>query len=101
MSYADIVLAALPQAARQYLEALMRSGTYEYQSDFARRYVAEGRAEGRAEAVLAVLEERELDVPPEVRERVLACSDPDLLAALGRRAVTVASAEDLLDPLGG
>jgi len=98
--YADIVLAALPQAAHRYLEALMRSGTYEYQSDFARRYVAEGRAEGRARAVLAVLEERDLDVPSVVRERVLACSDPELLDALVRRAVTVASAEDLFDQLG-
>ena len=46
--YADVVLAALPVAAREYLEALMTTRTREYQSDFARRYVAEGRALGKA-----------------------------------------------------
>jgi len=36
--YADLVLAALPAATRHHLGALMSTGTYEYQSDFARRY---------------------------------------------------------------
>ncbi|MFC7645021.1 hypothetical protein ACFQX6_33440 [Streptosporangium lutulentum] len=47
--YSDFVLMALPAAARQSLEELMKTGTYEYQSDFARKYVAEGRTEGLAE----------------------------------------------------
>jgi hypothetical protein len=41
--YTDVVLSALPEAARRHLEELMAVGTYEYQSDFARRYVAEGK----------------------------------------------------------
>lgn len=41
--YADIVLAALPEAARRYLEKLMTTETYEYRSDFARRYFSQGR----------------------------------------------------------
>ncbi len=44
--YRDVVLAALPRAARSCLKALMASGTYEYQSDFARRYFFQGKAEG-------------------------------------------------------
>jgi hypothetical protein len=44
--YADLVVASVDEAARAILEVLMASGNYEYQSDFARRYVAQGKAEG-------------------------------------------------------
>ena len=46
--YVDLVFAALPEAAPAALEALMASGTYEYQSGFAKRYVAQGEAKGDA-----------------------------------------------------
>lgn len=100
--YCDIVLAALPAAAGRYLEALV-TATYEYQSEFARGYVAEGRAEGEAagraegeaRAVLAVLEARGVDVADEVRARITGCSDLDQLDAWVRRAATAASAQDL------
>jgi hypothetical protein len=76
----------------------MASGNYEYQSDFARRYVAqgkaEGRAEGRAHAVLAVLAARGLDVPEDVRARITACTELERLDAWLARAVTAASAAD-------
>jgi len=58
----------------------------------------EVRAEVRAkaDAVLAVLDARGLDVPDAVRERVLGCTDlPQLDAWLGR-AATVQRAEDIL-----
>ena len=47
--YFDLVLASLGEAARRELRA-MDPAKYEYQSDFAKRYVAQGRAEGRAQA---------------------------------------------------
>jgi hypothetical protein len=52
--YSDLVWVALSDAARGSLEARMRSGGYEYESDFAPRYFAEGkrRAERWAERVL-------------------------------------------------
>lgn len=53
--YADIVLVALPEAARRYPEKLMTIGTYEYKSDFARRYFSQGKAEGEAKALLTLL----------------------------------------------
>jgi len=70
--YSDVVWDALPEAARHYLEALMTSRTYEYQSPFVLRYVLQGRAEGRAEAkaegatggakaLLSVLDARGID----------------------------------------
>ena len=39
----------------------MRTRDYEYQTDFARRYVAQREAKGRAEALLAVLAARGLN----------------------------------------
>jgi hypothetical protein len=47
--YLDLILVSLSKRAPGVLEAAMNSLGYEYQSDFARRYVAQGRAEGRVE----------------------------------------------------
>lgn len=109
--YYDLVLAALPRAAQRDLEELMATGTYEYQSDFARRYFSQGRAEGKAEgvaegraegavegqarAVLAVLDARGIDVPTDARTRIVECSNLDQLDSWVRRAVTVDSVRDL------
>jgi len=105
--YCDLVLAALPRAAQRYLEELMVTETYEYQSDFARRYFsqgkaegveqgkAEGRAAGQARAVLAVLDACGIDVPVGARIRIAECSDLDQLDAWVRRAVTAHSVYDL------
>jgi hypothetical protein len=77
----------------------MQSGKYEYQSDFAKKYVAQGRAEGlseaKAAAVLAVLEARGLDVPAQARERIVGCRDLVLLDRWIVRAVSVSSIEVL------
>ncbi|WP_437832696.1 hypothetical protein [Sorangium sp. So ce1153] len=70
----------------------MKSG-YEFQSDFARSYVAKGTAN----AVLKVLEARGLEIPPEVRERVLASTDMTELDRWLRRAVVIPEASALLD----
>jgi hypothetical protein len=78
----------------------MASGNYEYQSDFARRYVAQGRAEGeaagRAHALLAVLAARGLDVPEDVRARITACTELARFDAWLARAVTATSAADVV-----
>jgi predicted transposase YdaD len=46
--YFDLILNSLGEAARQALKN-MDTRKYEYQSDFARQYIAQGRAEGAAE----------------------------------------------------
>jgi hypothetical protein len=51
--YGDLVLSCLNEAARRALEAMMKG--YEYQSDFAKKYVAQGRKEGRKEGELNLL----------------------------------------------
>ncbi|WP_437941545.1 hypothetical protein [Sorangium sp. So ce341] len=78
---------------------------YEYQSDFARKYIAlgrdEGRDEGRVEAtarsVLTVLRVRGIDVPDAARERVMAQKDPEVLERWLERAAAAASLAEVLD----
>jgi len=74
---------------------------YEYQSDFAKKYVAEGRAEGRAEeaarALLTVLRVRGIAVPDAVRERILAQKDPERLERWLEKAAVAASVTAVID----
>jgi hypothetical protein len=48
------VRAALSEAVTRNLDA-MRPANYEYQSDFARKYFAEGKAEGQVEGRAGLL----------------------------------------------
>src|SRR5690606_20356858 len=50
--YFDLVLYHLAPAARALLEQLMASANYDYQSDFARKYYSQGRADGEARMLL-------------------------------------------------
>ena len=72
----------------------MASG-YEYQSDFAKKYVAQGRAEGEAKgeakALLHILAARKLTPSDAQRERILACKDLPTLERWIERAVTAAT----------
>src|SRR3569833_4308859 len=47
--YLDLIRMSLSENAAQAVEATMNSLVYEFQSDFARRYFGEGKAEGRRE----------------------------------------------------
>jgi hypothetical protein len=96
----DQVLSSLHAAARRRLEEMMRSG-YEFKSDFARTYVAKGELKGEIKAkandVLAVLDARGLEIPADVRERVLACTDLAELDRWIRRAAVVSEARQLFE----
>lgn len=93
--YYDLVYNSLNEAARRALEAMMKS--YEYQSDFAKKYVAQGRAEGTAHALLTVLQARGMAVPDAVRERILAQQDPERLERWLKKAAVAASVAAVLD----
>jgi hypothetical protein len=95
--YADVVLSSLNEAARRRLEAMLKAG-YEYQSEFARTYVAQGKVEAKAQDVIAVLDARELEVPPDVRERILGSADLAELDRWIRRAAVVSEASQLFEP---
>jgi hypothetical protein len=109
--YCDLVYNSLNEAARLALEAIMKG--YEYQSDFAKKYVAQGRSEGRSEGhsegrseglteraardLLTVLRVRGIAVPDAARERILAQKDPERLERWLEKAVVAASVSAILD----
>ena len=62
-----------------------------YQSEFARRYFSQGEAQ----AVLAVLEVRGIEVPDAVRDKITTCSDLDQLGVWVRRAAIANKIEDV------
>lgn len=119
--YVDLIFAALPQIAQRAMEALMQTGKYEYQSEFARKYFGEGRAEGRAEgleegleqgreqgrdearralrmSIAAVLSARRLELAEHERQRLEAEHDLDVLEHWLSRATIVASTSELFEP---
>jgi hypothetical protein len=93
--YGDLVLNSLNESARRALEARMKG--YEYQSDFARKYVAQGVATARARDVLTVLRVRGLAVPDAVRDQILAETDPARLERWIERAILAASVAEAID----
>jgi hypothetical protein len=93
--YGDLVLNSLNEAARRALEAMMKG--YEYQSDFAKKYVAQGRTEEAARNLLTVLGVRGIAVTDAARERILTEKDPARLEGWLERAVVAASVTDVID----
>jgi hypothetical protein len=93
--YYDLVYNSLNMAARRALEAMMKG--YEYQSDFAKKYVALGEAKASARAVLTALRVRGIAVPDAVREQILAEKDPARLERWHERAILAASVGEVLD----
>ncbi|MFI1353229.1 hypothetical protein ACH4TV_06540 [Streptomyces sp. NPDC020898] len=55
----------------------------------------EGRAEGRAEDILRILDVRGIDVPEAARERIANCTDLDTLGTWFDRAITASDAQEL------
>lgn len=85
--YLDLILISLSEKARRALQSMNSLGL-EYQSDFARKYVAQGRAEGRAEGkmegrteiILQQLERRFGPLASDMRDRLHNASAPQLNA---------------------
>jgi hypothetical protein len=90
-----LVLSCLNEAARRALEAMMKG--YEYQSDFAKKYVAQGRTEEATRNLLTVLQVRGIAVPDAARERILTQKDPSLLERWLAKAVVATSLAEVLD----
>lgn len=104
-AYTVFVLNAASAAAQDALENLM--ATTQFSHPFIDKYIAEGKAKGKAEGlaegeakgearmVLRVLAARGLEVPEEIRQRVLSCADTAQLETWGDRAATAASVEEV------
>jgi hypothetical protein len=93
--YGDLVLNSINEAAKRALEAKMKG--YEFQSDFAKKYVALGRAEEAARAVLTALRVRRIAVSAEEQARILETKDPALLERWLERAIVAASVAEVFD----
>jgi hypothetical protein len=76
----------------------MNSLGYEYQSDFARRYVAQGKAEGRVEIILKLLALRFGLLTEAVQARIRSAQDAQL-DAVAERVVIAQTLEEALGPL--
>ncbi|WP_280362766.1 hypothetical protein [Nocardia wallacei] len=94
--YIDLVMAVLPKAARDMLETLMSTGTYEYKSEFARRYYDRGEAKGEAKFLLKFLRHR-FTVPDSVAERVMTCTDMEQLDIWTDRALDAATLDEVFE----
>ena len=89
--YSDLLLAWFSQAVREALMSIPAG--YQFQSEFARKH----QALGRAEAVLAVLDARGLAVTDEQRKRIEGTTDLEVLDRLVRNAATVDSTDELFE----
>jgi len=91
-------------AARALLEEFMTTAAHRRDSEFAREFMsgakaewrAEGKAEGEAGALLAILDARHIQVPDGVRADILACTDTTQLEAWIRRAATAETIQDVV-----
>lgn len=101
--YHDYVLARLSAAARHSLEEIMQAEVYEWQSDFALKHIAEGRAEGEVkgrveeavDALLIVLESRGFTIDEDLRQRITTCQDLEQIHTWMRRAATASSLNEI------
>lgn len=95
--YLDLILAALSEPARRELQ-IMKPAGYEFQSDFAKHFVAQGRLEGRAALVIRQLTLRFGPVADEVRARIAQASISEL-DDIGERLLTAPTLQEALGPL--
>jgi len=74
-------------------------------SETARAWIAEGKAEGRAEGetkiLLRILQSRGIEIAEERQRRITECRDPEQIETWGDRALTATSANELFNWLDG
>jgi hypothetical protein len=76
--------------------------TTKFRDDWVDRFIAEGKAKGRALVILRALAVRGVEVPAKVREQVLSCTDIGQLDVWTDRAATATSLEEVfgVDDIG-
>ncbi|GAA3526819.1 hypothetical protein GCM10022419_001920 [Nonomuraea rosea] len=67
----------------------------EIEHPWVRSWVAHGEARGEAKAVLILLDNRGIPVSREAEERILTCTDQELLASWIVKAAAAESVEEL------
>ena len=93
--YCDVVFAYLARAARRKLEIEMGLENYEYQSEFAKKFIEEGRREASRSLLRSVAAARGLDLSAAQLEKIDACDDAALLKTWATRAATASAADEI------
>ena len=114
--YHDLIMASLREATLKELEKMVLAGKYELQSDFAKKHFAQGRAEGEAKGraegeakgrtegrtegearlLIRMLDRKEgVELTDALRQRILECTDIDLIERWFDRALTATSIDDI------
>jgi hypothetical protein len=96
--YIDLILISLSENVRREVLQAMNSLGFEYQSDFARHYVAQGKTEGRMEIVLKQLTLRFGPLTDAVQTRVRIAPDAQL-DAVAERVLSAQTLQEALGPL--
>lgn len=87
-------MSSLGEAAREALNT-MATQKYEFQSDFARQYIALGEASGRAALVMRQLIARFGKIDSDLGERIQRASAAEL-DVIGERLLTARTLQDAL-----
>jgi len=92
--YLDLILTSLSEAARGELH-IMKPAGYEFQSDFARHYVAQGEAKGRAVLIARQLALRFGPLAQDMETRIAEASIAEL-DEIGERLLTAQTLDEAL-----
>jgi len=95
--YLDLVMNSVSEAVREVLANTMLPFKYEYQSAFAKHYVAEGLTQGRIALITRLLAARFGSLSDEVRG-VIAAGSIEELDAIADRLLTAATLQEALAP---
>jgi hypothetical protein len=96
--YLDLIMISLSENTYGALQNMNSLG-FEYQSDFARKYVAQGRVEGRVEILLKQLALRFGPVADSIQAQVRAAGDSQL-DALAKELLSAHTLEEVMKSLG-
>jgi hypothetical protein len=88
-----IIMRLADDAARHFLEAMMK--TSEYAKTFVEEMRDQGEVTGEAKSVLKILDARRLATSQEQRQRVMSCTDEARLDLWLTRAITAATADEV------
>jgi len=92
--YLDLIISSLGEAARRAL-GNMDARKYEFQSDFARHYIAEGEARGRTSLLIRLLTSRFGPIDSQTEGRVRQASIAEL-EAIGESLLTPRTLQEAL-----
>jgi hypothetical protein len=92
-----IIMTVASDAARQFLEAMMKTSEYAKTllDDMRDSGKAEGLVEGEAKSVLKILGARRLAPSEEQRHRIMSCTDAEQLDLWLNRAITASTADEI------